>query len=96
MAPTIVCCPNLVCPARGPTGQGKIGLHARKDRLCICTQGGKTCAATHGTVFYRRRTAAETVALVGTLIAPLDALHQVPTGMLLLLCLQIVDEPVLD
>ena len=69
MAPAATCCPNLACPARGQTGQGNIGIHSRQDRRCICTQCRKTFAATHGTVFSRLRTSAETLALVVTLLA---------------------------
>lgn len=70
MDPTATFCPNLVCPARGQTGQGNIGIHSRKDRRFICTQCRQTFAATHGPVFYRLRTSAETIALVVTLLAP--------------------------
>ena len=69
MDPAATCCPNLACPARGQTGQGNIGIHSRKDRRFLCTQCRKTFAATHGTVFYRLRTSAETIALVVTLLA---------------------------
>ena len=69
MDPTMVCCPNLACPARSHIGQGNMGIHAQKDRRCMCTQCRKTCSATKGTVLYRLRTAAETVALVVTLLA---------------------------
>src|SRR2546428_11710553 len=69
MDPTTVCCPNLACSARGHIGQGHIGIHSQKDRRFICTPCRKTFSATTGTVFYRRRTAAETVALVVTLLA---------------------------
>ena len=69
MDPTTVFCPNLACPARGQIGQGNIGIHSQKDRRFICTQCRKTFSATKGTVFYRLRTAAETVALVMTLLA---------------------------
>src|SRR5436305_5393586 len=69
MDPTTVFCPNLACPARGQIGQGNIGIHSHKDRRFICTQCRKTFSATKGTVFYRLRTAAETVALVMTLLA---------------------------
>jgi transposase-like protein len=77
MDPTTVFCPNLACPARGQTGQGNIGIHSRKDRRFICAQCHKTFAVTHGTVFYRLHTSAETVALVVTLMAhgcPLQAI----------------------
>src|SRR5262245_30238639 len=69
MDPTTTCCPNRACPARGQSGQGKIGLHARKDRRCICKPWRKTCTATHGTVCYRLRTAAALVVLIVTLLA---------------------------
>ena len=69
MDPTTVFCPNLACSARGHIGQGNIGIHSQKDQRFICTQCRKTFSATKGTVFYRLRTAAETVALVVTLLA---------------------------
>src|SRR6266446_4989811 len=70
MDPTTVFCPNLACcPARGQTGQGNIGIHARKDTRFLCTQCHKTFSATKGTALSRLRTAAETVALVVTLLA---------------------------
>jgi transposase-like protein len=59
----------MACPARGQSGQGNIGIHARKDRRFICTQCRKTCAATYGTVLYRLRTAGDLVALIITLRA---------------------------
>jgi transposase-like protein len=77
MDPTTTFCPNLACPARGQVGQGNIGIHARKDQRCICTQCRKTCAATKGTAFYRLRTPAETVALVLTLLAHGCPLHAI-------------------
>src|SRR5712692_10625841 len=69
MDPTTTFCPNLACPARGQIGQGNIGIHSRKDRRFLCTACRKTFSATKGTAFYRLRTAAETVALVMTLLA---------------------------
>jgi IS1 family transposase len=77
MDPTTTFCPNSACPARGQTGQGHIGIHARQDRRCICKQCRQPCTATKGTVFYRLRTAAALVVLVVTLLAhgcPLPAL----------------------
>ena len=77
MDPTTVFCPNLTCPARGPRGEGNIHIHSQKDRRFRCTECHKTCSATKGTVFYRLRTAAETVSLVVTLLAhgcPLQAI----------------------
>jgi transposase-like protein len=69
MDPTTVCCPHLACSARGHSGQGHIGIHAQQDRRFMCPPCRKTCSAPKGTVLYRRRTAAETVALVVTLLA---------------------------
>ncbi len=69
MDPATTFCPNLACPARGQTGQGNIGIHSRKEKRFICTECQKTFTATKGTVFYRLRTAAETVSLVVTLLA---------------------------
>ena len=62
MDPTTTFCPNVACPARGQSGQGNIGIHSRKDRRFMCTQCRKTFSATTGTVFYRLRTSADTVA----------------------------------
>ena len=69
MDPTTTFCPNLACPARGQTGKGNIGIHARKDHRFMCTECHKTFTATKGTAFYRLRTSAETVSLVVTLMA---------------------------
>jgi transposase-like protein len=69
MDPATTFCPRLACPARGPTGQGNIGIHSRKDKRFLCTACHKTFSATKGTALYRLRTAAETVTLVVTLLA---------------------------
>ena len=77
MDPARTCCPNLVCAARGQTGQGNIGIHSRKEQRFICTACRKTFTATKGTALYRLRTSAETVSLVVTLMAhgcPLQAI----------------------
>ena len=77
MDPATTCCPNLACPARGQTGRGNIGIHSRKEKRFICTECDRTFSATKGTVFYRLRTSAETVAIVVTLLAhgcPLQAI----------------------
>ena len=77
MDPTTVFCPNLACPARGQRGEGNIRIHSQKDQRFRCTECHKTFSATKGTVFYRLRTAAETVSLVVTLLAhgcPLQAI----------------------
>ena len=69
MDPTTTFCPNSNCPARGQIGQGNIGIHSQKEQRFICHECQKTFSATKGTAFYRLRTAAETVALVVTLLA---------------------------
>jgi transposase-like protein len=69
MDPTIAFCPNEHCHARGHIGQGNIGIHARKEQRFLCHACHKTFSATKGTVFYRRRTAAETVVIIVTLLA---------------------------
>ena len=69
MDPTTTFCPHVACPARGQTGRGTIGLHSRKNKRFLCTECHKTFSATQGTACYRLRTAAETVALVVTLLA---------------------------
>ena len=77
MDPARTFCPNLVCAARGQTGQGNIGIHSRKEQRFICTACRKTFTATKGTALYRLRTSAETVSLVVTLMAhgcPLQAI----------------------
>lgn len=81
MDPTTTFCPNMACPARGHIGQGNIGIHARKDRRCICTPCRKTCAATYGTVFYRLRTSTDLVALSITLLA-----HGCPVQAIVVAC----------
>jgi transposase-like protein len=69
MDPTTVFCPNGNCHARGQTGKGNIGIHSRKEQRFICHECHKSFSATKGTVFYRLRTAAETVVLIVTLLA---------------------------
>ncbi|MDQ3828847.1 MAG: hypothetical protein M3361_05965 [Candidatus Tectomicrobia bacterium] len=69
MDPKTAFCRNLACPARGQTGQGNLGLHARKDKRFLCRQCGKTCTVTTGPVCSRLRTAADTVVLVVTWLA---------------------------
>lgn len=69
MDPQTVFCPNLVCPARGRMGEGNIGVHSLKERRYICHTCRKTFAESKGTVFYRLRTAKDTVIVVLTLLA---------------------------
>jgi transposase-like protein/IS1 family transposase len=75
MNPATVFCPNLVCPARGQTGQGNIRIHSCKDQRFMCTECHQTFSATTGTALYRLRTPAETVSLVVTLLAQGCPLH---------------------
>jgi transposase-like protein len=77
MNPTTVCCPNPVCSARGPTGQGHMGIHSRQEKRVICPQCRKTFTTTPGTAWYRLRTSTDTVTRVITLMAhggPLPAI----------------------
>ena len=69
MDPKTVFCHNMDCAARGQIGQGNIGVHSRKEERYICHVCGKMFSATKGTVFYRRRTAAEFVTQMITLLA---------------------------
>ena len=70
MDPTPVCCPHLVCPARGHVGQGNLGVPSHKEPWCRCTPCHTTFSATTGTALSRLRTPAETVTLVLPLRAP--------------------------
>jgi hypothetical protein len=77
MDPTTVCCPHGHCHARGHTGMGNLGLHARKAPRFLGHAWQKTFSARQGTVFSRRRPSAETVVIVVTWLAhgcPLPAL----------------------
>jgi transposase-like protein/IS1 family transposase len=77
MDPTTVFCPNRHCHARGQTGMGNIGIHARKEQRFLCHECQKTFSTRTGTVFSRLRTSAETVVIVVTLLAhgcPLKAI----------------------
>jgi transposase-like protein len=49
---------------------GHIGIHAHKEPRCLCHACQKTCSATTGTALSRLRTAAETVRLGVTWLAP--------------------------
>jgi transposase-like protein len=69
MDPTTVCCPNRNCPARGQTGQGNIGIHARKEQRFICHACDKTFSTTTGPVFSRLHTSVATVVMVVTFLA---------------------------
>lgn len=62
-------CPNEACPAKGQAGQGNIRIHSQKQHRYLCTECGKTFAATKGTPFYRLRHPAQLVTQVVTLLA---------------------------
>ncbi len=51
MDPTTTCCPTLACPASGQSGQGTMGLHARKDKRFLGTECPTPCSATQGPGF---------------------------------------------
>jgi transposase-like protein len=55
---------NLDCPAKGRVGEGKIGVHFRKDRRYLCRECGQAFSAGHGTVFWRLQTETNLIALV--------------------------------
>lgn len=69
MDPQTTFCPNEVCPAKGQTGQGNIGIHSQKHRRYKCQECGQTFTATKGTPFYRLRHEPELVVKVVTLLA---------------------------
>ena len=81
MDPTTTFCPHRHCPARGQTGQGNIGIHAQKEQRFICHACHKTFSARTGTVFYRRRTSAETVVIIVTLLAHGCPLHAIVAAL---------------
>ena len=70
-------CHNPDCPARGQVGQGNIHIHSQKEQRYQCKTCKQTFAATHGTPFYRLRTAADLVTVVLVLLChgcPLQAI----------------------
>jgi len=69
MNPHEIFCPNIACPARGQTGKGNIAIHSQKEKRYICEVCQATFTTTKGTLFYRLRTAPETVILVIVLLA---------------------------
>ena len=56
------------CPARGQIGEGNIGIHSQKRQRYWCTVCKKAFSARAGTLFYRRRTDAQTITRVVTLV----------------------------
>lgn len=69
MNPHEIFCPNIACPARGQTGKGNIAIHSQKEKRYICEVCQATFTTTKSTLFYRLRTAPETVILVIVLLA---------------------------
>jgi transposase-like protein len=56
------------CPARGQVGEGNIGVHSLKRQRYWCRVCKKAFSARAGTIFYRRRTDAESITRVVTLV----------------------------
>ena len=69
MSPHEIFCPNIACPARGQSGKGNISIQSQKDKRYFCDVCKETFTTTKGTLFYRLRTAPETVILVIVLLA---------------------------
>lgn len=69
--------PNPPCPARGKPGLGNIRPPARAKPRWRCTVCMKTFTFSYGTVFYRKRSDAQLITTVLTLVAhgcPLPAI----------------------
>ncbi len=81
MDPTTTFCPNGNCPARGQTGKGNIGIPSRKEQRFIGHECDKTFSATTGTVFSRRRTSADTVVIIVTLLAHGCPVHAIVAAL---------------
>jgi len=62
-------CPNLKCVAKGQCGRGNISIHSVKEKRCLCSVCEKTFSVSKGSIFYRLKTAPQTVILVLTLLA---------------------------
>jgi hypothetical protein len=76
MDPQRQCCPTPACPARGVGGGGTIRVHSWPERRDRCARGGRTFAATTGTVCSRRATDPALITRVLTLLGhgcPLQA-----------------------
>jgi transposase-like protein len=57
------------CPARGQIGEGNIGIHSQKRQRYACSVCTTTFSARSGTIFFRRRTAEDTITRVVTLVS---------------------------
>jgi transposase-like protein len=62
-------CPNLACPAKGQADRGNISVHSLKEKRCLCSVCNKTFSMSKGSLFYRLKTAPQTVMIVLTLLA---------------------------
>lgn len=69
MNPSRVFCPHPDCPFAGQRGEGNILIHSRKEARYRCKACQRTFSARQGTVFYRKKTPAEVVTVVLTLLA---------------------------
>ena len=57
------------CPARGQIGEGNIGIHSQKRQRYSCSVCKTTFSARSGTIFFRRRTAEDTITRVVSLVS---------------------------
>ncbi len=62
-------CPNLMCSARGQTGQGNITIHDRKRQRYRCGTCGHTFSARRGTMLEGLRKPTDLIVIVVTLLA---------------------------
>jgi transposase-like protein len=62
-------CPNLECMAKGQCGRGNISTHSVQEKRCWCSVCEKSFSVSKGSIFYRLKTAPQTVILVLTLLA---------------------------
>ena len=77
MDPTIVCCPNPACPARGHTGQGNLGIHSRKDKRFVCAECHKGSEdAGHGRRDHASLLDSPGAVVVSCAAVSLDATHE--------------------
>jgi transposase-like protein/IS1 family transposase len=77
MNPGSVFCPHPACPLSGRAGAGNVAIHSRKEGRYRCKACGHTFSERKGTLFYRKKTPAEGITLVLTLLAygcPLPAI----------------------
>ena len=77
MNPRTQFCHNPACRTRGQLGQGNSVMPSHVEQRDRCQTGGRTCAATTGTPFYRLHTAADLVTIVLTLLCHGCPLHAI-------------------